>query len=36
MASIVVSVDLLYWDKVNGTNNWQTAIQAVKDKYPKP
>ncbi len=29
-------LDLLYWDKVNGTNNWQTAIQAVKDKYPKP
>ena len=28
-------LDLLYWDKVNGTNNWQTAIQAIKDKYPK-
>lgn len=28
-------LDMLYWDKINGTNNWETAIQAVKDKYPK-
>jgi hypothetical protein len=28
-------LDMLYWDKVNGTDNWQQAIQAVKDKYPK-
>lgn len=34
--SLSDQLDLLYWDKVNGTNNWQTAIQAVKDKYPKP
>lgn len=33
--SIQDQLDLLYWDKVNGTNNWQTAIQAIKDKYPK-
>jgi hypothetical protein len=24
-----------YWDKINGTNNWQDAINAVKNKYPK-
>ena len=28
-------LDLIYWDKVNGTNNWQEAINAVKTKYPK-
>lgn len=33
--SITDQLDLLYWDNVNGTSNWQTAIQAVKDKYPK-
>lgn len=34
--SIGEQLDMLYWDKVNGTNNWQQAIEAVKDKYPKP
>lgn len=29
-------LDMQYWDKVNGTNNWEQAIQAVKEKYPKP
>ena len=33
---ITVQLDLLYWDKINGTNNWEQAVQAVKDKYPKP
>ena len=33
---ITNQLDMLYWDKVNGTNNWEQAIQAVKDKYPKP
>lgn len=33
--SISDQLDMLYWDKVNGTNNWQTAIQAIKEKYPK-
>ena len=28
-------LDMLYWDKVNSTDNWQQAVQAVKDKYPK-
>jgi len=33
--SIQEQLDLQYWDKVNGTNNWQQAINAVKQKYPK-
>jgi hypothetical protein len=28
-------LDMLYWDKVNGTNNWETAINAVKTQFPK-
>jgi hypothetical protein len=28
-------LDMLYWDKVNGTNNWQTAISTVKNQFPK-
>lgn len=28
-------LDLIYWDKINGTNNWEKAILAVKEKYPK-
>jgi hypothetical protein len=28
-------LDMIYWDKVNGTNNWQEAIAAVKAAYPK-
>ena len=33
--SIQDQLDMQYWDKVNGTNNWQEAIDAVKQKYPK-
>ena len=33
---ITNQLDMLYWDKINGTDNWQQAVQAVKDKYPKP
>ena len=33
--SIQEQLDLQYWDKVNGTNKWQEAINAVKTKYPK-
>jgi len=33
--SIEEQLDLQYWDKVNGTNKWQEAINAVKTKYPK-
>jgi len=28
-------LDMQYWDKINGTNKWQQAINAVKQKYPK-
>ena len=33
--SIQEQLDLQYWDKINGTNKWQQAINAVKQKYPK-
>jgi len=33
--SIQEQLDLQYWDKVNGTNKWQDAINAIKAKYPK-
>ena len=28
-------LDLIYWDKVNGTNVWQETIAEIKAKYPK-
>ena len=34
--SIQEQLDMQYWDKVNDTNNWEQAIQSVKEKYPKP
>ncbi len=34
--SIADQMDMQYWDKINGTTTWADAIQAVKDKYPKP
>ena len=34
--SIQDQLDMQFWDKVNGTNNWQEAIEAVKTKHPKP
>jgi hypothetical protein len=33
--SIQEQLDMQYWDKINGTNKWQDAINAVKQKYPK-
>jgi len=33
--SIQEQLDMQYWDKINGTNNWQDAINAIKIKYPK-
>ncbi len=33
--SIQEQLDIQYWDKINGTNKWQQAINAVKQKYPK-
>lgn len=29
-------LDMLYWDKVNGTNIWADTVAAVKANYPKP
>ena len=29
-------LDMIYWDKVNGTEKWKEAIEAVKAKHPKP
>ena len=28
-------LDMIYWDKINGTNIWEETIQSIKDKYPK-
>lgn len=28
-------LDMMYWDKINGTNNWVDTITAIKQKYPK-
>lgn len=28
-------LDMIYWDKINGTNNWETLISEIKTKYPK-
>jgi hypothetical protein len=33
--SIQDQLDMLYWDKVNGTNIWQEKITEIKAKYPK-
>ena len=28
-------LDMMYWDRVNGTNIWEDTIHAIKDKYPQ-
>ena len=28
--------DMQFHDAIDGTTTWQDAIQAIKDKYPKP
>jgi hypothetical protein len=33
--SLADQLDMQYWDKVNNTNKWEEAINAVKTKYPK-
>ena len=33
--SLTEQLDMQYWDKINGTNKWQQAINAVKQKYHK-
>jgi len=29
-------LDLMYWDKVNGTDSWKEHVESVKVRYPKP
>ena len=33
--SIQDQLDMQYWDKVNGTTNWEDAIAKVKSENPK-
>jgi len=33
--SVEEQLDMIYWDKVNGTNLWQEKITEIKTKYPK-
>ena len=33
--TIQEQLDMQYWDNVNGTTNWQTAIAKVKADNPK-
>jgi len=34
--SIEDQLDMLYWDKVNGTTTWQDKIAEIKSNNPKP
>jgi len=34
--SIGDQLDMLYWDKVNNTNNWRELIDSIKVANPKP
>jgi len=34
--SIQEQLDMQYWDKVNGTTNWEDAIAKIKLDNPKP
>jgi len=33
---ITDQLDMIYWDKVNGTDNWKTSIDDVKARFTKP
>ena len=33
--SIEDQFDMIFWDKKNGTTEWEDSIQVIKDKYPK-
>ena len=33
--AISEQLDMIFWDKINGTNNWQETIVKIKEKYPK-
>ena len=28
-------LDIIFWDKKNGTTEWEDSIQVIKNKYPK-
>lgn len=28
-------LDMIYWDRINGTNIWQEMITGIKEEYPK-
>lgn len=32
---IVDQLDMIYWDMVNGTENWKNTITNIKNTYPK-
>lgn len=32
---IVDQLDMIYWDMINGTQNWVSIISEIKEKYPK-
>jgi len=34
--TIADQLDMLYWDKINGTTTWQDTITAIKQENPKP
>ena len=34
--SIIDQLDMQYWDQVNGTTTWKTAIDKIKADNPKP
>lgn len=34
--TIVEQLDMMYWDRVNGTGIWQATITDIKNRYPKP
>jgi len=29
-------LDMIYWDRINGTKVWQDTIHSIKAQYPKP
>ncbi len=33
--SLADQLDMLFWDKKNGTTEWEDSVQVIKDKYPK-
>lgn len=34
--SLSDQLDMIYWDKINGTTDWLDLISEIKAKYPKP